>query len=60
MVATLSAQERPVAGEIVDVRVTVPENVGAYFTTIVVCPAELAGIVTLVGLDVIVNAVPTV
>jgi hypothetical protein len=49
MVVTLRPQERPVLGEIVSFRVTVPMKVGANVTVTVELPVELAKIVRPVG-----------
>jgi len=59
-VAGLSEHDSPVLGETVSFSVTVPMNVGAYVTVIVVVPEEPATKATLVGLADKVNALPTV
>jgi hypothetical protein len=58
-VVTLREQERPVLGEIVSFKVTVPKNVGAYVTVIVDRPVDPVMTETVEGLAVIVKAVPT-
>jgi len=56
----LREQTRPVLGEIVSFKVTVPKNVGAYVTVIVDSPVDPVVMETVEGLAVIVKAVPTV
>ena len=59
-VVTLREQVRPVLGETVSFRVTVPKKVGAYVTVIVDSPVDPVMTETVEGLAVIVKAVPTV
>src|SRR5690242_6816354 len=58
-VVTLREQERPVLGETVSFKVTVPENAISYVTVMVEIPGAPGSTATLVGLLVTVNAVPT-
>lgn len=59
-VVTLRLQVRPVLGETVSFRVTVPKKVGAYVTVIVDSPVDPVMTETVEGLAVMVKAVPTV
>jgi len=59
-VVTIREQERPVPGETVSFRVTVPKKVGAYVTVIVDSPVDPVMTETVEGLAVIVKAVPTI
>ena len=58
-VVALRVQVSPVLGETVSLSFTVPKNVRSYLTVIVEVPDDPVIVGTLVGLAVMVNAVPT-